>query len=94
LYAEAGAVALHCGAGVELGAVGIVAAQAEVAIFCSMRDADAVGGVAGGAPAFGVVRAQRAVAYNRSQMYPVYNVHLLSYRVGVAEGAAAADCPR
>lgn len=29
-----------------------------------------------------------------SQMYPVYNVHLWSYRIRVAQGTAAADCPR
>jgi hypothetical protein len=29
-----------------------------------------------------------------SQMYPVYNVHLWSYRIHVAEGEATADCPR
>jgi hypothetical protein len=29
-----------------------------------------------------------------SQMYPVYNVHLWSYRINLAQGAAAADCPK
>ena len=35
----------------------------------------------------------REVPFLLSQLYPVYNVYLWSYRIDVAEGEAAAGCP-